>query len=82
MTTGVMTVSSKGQVTIPARLRKMLGLTSDRKVRYKVEGDSIKIERAKSIEENAEYFTSLIQPGTKPITDAHKFVEDNWDGRF
>jgi AbrB family looped-hinge helix DNA binding protein len=82
MTIATLKISSKGQIVIPARMRKELGLEAGQWINAELKDGVIKLERAKTIEENADYFTSLIKPGTKPITDAHQFVEENWDGRF
>ncbi len=36
-------ISSKGQVTIPARMRKVLGLKAGGKVAFRLEGDAVKL---------------------------------------
>ena len=42
------TVTQKGQVTIPAEVRKALGLKPHDKVTFELEGDVAKIKRATS----------------------------------
>lgn len=73
-------ISSKGQITIPVSLRRKFDLYPHQHVEISAEEDGIKLRRISTIEENAQYFTSLIQPGTKPVTDVHKYIEENWDG--
>lgn len=39
------TVSSKGQVTLPAWARERLGLRAGAKVRFRIDGDALVLER-------------------------------------
>lgn len=39
-------ISAKGQVTIPAQIRKFLGVKPGSHVRFVISGDTIRIERA------------------------------------
>jgi hypothetical protein len=43
--------------------------------------DQIIAEQTRTLDEGAAYFTSLIRPNTKPITDVHKYIEKNWDSQ-
>ena len=40
----IMPVTSKGQVTIPAAVRQLLGLKKNDKVAFKVEGNAVTVE--------------------------------------
>jgi bifunctional DNA-binding transcriptional regulator/antitoxin component of YhaV-PrlF toxin-antitoxin module len=84
MTIATATLSSKRQLTLPARLREILGVDAGGVIAFKRDRTSgqIVIERAHTLDESADYFTSLISPKTKPITDVHKYIEENWDGRL
>ena len=81
MTSGVLTMSSKGQITIPASLREKFDFHPKHKIRYTVEGDSINLQRDMTLDEAAEYFTSLIKPGVKPITNLNEWFEENYHGQ-
>jgi AbrB family looped-hinge helix DNA binding protein len=41
-----MTLTSKGQVTIPLEIRERLGLTPGTRVRFDVVGDSVRLRKA------------------------------------
>ena len=43
-----MHVSTKGQVTIPIRIREKLGLFPDTEVRFRVQGSKVIIEKVKT----------------------------------
>ncbi len=42
------TITSKGQVTIPQEIRRLIGLHPKDKVRFEVDGEVVKIMRASS----------------------------------
>jgi AbrB family looped-hinge helix DNA binding protein len=42
------TVTQKGQVTIPLEVRRMMGLEPHDRVRFEVEGDTVRITKAPS----------------------------------
>ncbi len=42
------TLTEKGQVTIPIEIRRIIGLQPKDKVRFEVDGDTVKIMRATS----------------------------------
>ena len=42
------TVTEKGQVTIPQEIRHLIGLHPRDRVRFTIEGDSVKVSRAES----------------------------------
>ncbi len=50
MTTMYATITSKGQITLPAAARRALGLHEGQKVGIRVEGDSLVIDRPPSLD--------------------------------
>jgi antitoxin PrlF len=46
-----MRITSKGQVTIPIKIREKLGFLPDTEVEFKVKGNSVELVRAKSKEQ-------------------------------
>lgn len=42
------TLTQKGQVTIPLEIRRMMGLQPHDRVRFEVEGDTVRITKASS----------------------------------
>ena len=42
-----MRITSKGQVTIPNRIRQQLGLLPETEVEFEVEGDAVRIRRSR-----------------------------------
>src|SRR6266403_1416859 len=65
-------VTEKGQVTIPQEIRRIMGLQPRDKVRFKVEGDEVKISRASS--KLLQWFGS-VTPRNKP-EDFEKIREE------
>ncbi|MDO8616356.1 MAG: AbrB/MazE/SpoVT family DNA-binding domain-containing protein [Dehalococcoidia bacterium] len=57
------TITTKGQVTIPAEVRKRLGLKPRDKVRFEVEGDAATLRKSKS--RILDMYGS-VQPRTRP----------------
>jgi AbrB family looped-hinge helix DNA binding protein len=49
----VMTMTRKGQVTIPAVIREMLGLEPNKQVAFEIEAGEVKIKRARATLEAA-----------------------------
>jgi AbrB family looped-hinge helix DNA binding protein len=44
----IMPMTSKGQVTIPAAVRRLLGLSKDAKVAFRIEGKAVTVEAAQA----------------------------------
>ena len=59
------TVTTKGQVTIPAKIRKMAGIKPSDKVIFKTTKDRVVIEKIPSLES---IFGILANPKVKPLT--------------
>ena len=74
------TITSKGQTTIPAPLRKKLGV--DKKggildVRYDSSRGEIIISKALSVDELSSKLTGYIKPHTKPLTEVDDYYQAN-----
>ncbi|MCL2882521.1 MAG: AbrB/MazE/SpoVT family DNA-binding domain-containing protein [Coriobacteriia bacterium] len=69
------TLSSKGQFVVPANIRKQAGVSTGDQffVRYDEKSQEIRLKRAKTIDEQADRFTSFIKPGVKPLENASDF---------
>ena len=64
------TISSKGQLVIPSEIRRIAGIRAGDVLEISVEKDgNLTLKKAKSIDELAEHFTSLIRPDTPPLED-------------
>jgi len=71
------TVSSRGQIVIPAAFRKRLKLKSGDQLRVKFDDENNKLtmEKVESIDEMATRFNSWIKPGTEPLMDVRAFMD-------
>jgi antitoxin PrlF len=67
------TVSDKGQVVIPAAIRRRLGIEPGTKLDFEVEGDSIRVRPLRTIQrtqpEDGYGLLKCDQPGTRRLTD-------------
>ena len=59
----IMPVTSKGQVTIPVAVRKLLGLKKNAKVAFRIEGNTVKVEPAEATLQAA---YGAVEPITRP----------------
>ena len=59
----IMPVTSKGQVTIPAVVRQLLGLRKNDKVAFKVEGNTVTVEPVQATLQAA---YGAVEPITRP----------------
>jgi AbrB family looped-hinge helix DNA binding protein len=59
----IMPVTSKGQVTIPAAVRRLLGLKKNARVAFVVEGNAVKVEPAQATLQAA---FGAVEPITRP----------------
>jgi AbrB family looped-hinge helix DNA binding protein len=77
MSVHALTISSKGQVVIPASVRNAAGLAAGDSIvlNFDEARQELWMRKAKSIDEMAERFTSFITPGTPPLTDASELYE-------
>lgn len=75
------TISSQGQITLPKSLRTALDISQGDLVTldYNEPQKTITISRTESFEESAKRISSYIKPGTPPLRDVRKFIENsNW----
>ncbi|MBI2103718.1 AbrB/MazE/SpoVT family DNA-binding domain-containing protein [Candidatus Woesebacteria bacterium] len=59
------TVTTKGQVTIPAKIRRITGIKPSDKVVFKMSEDKVIIEKVPSLDS---LFGSLANPRVKPLS--------------
>ncbi len=74
------TITSKGQTTIPAKLRHKLGIGSKGgvlSVTFNERKNEIVISKPVNARELNARFTSFIKPGTMPLTDVDAYYQAN-----
>ena len=75
-----LTVTSKGQTTIPAPVRRKLGIDSSGgmlQMKFDEYKGELVISKAASIDELSKKLSSYIKPGIKPLVDADAFYQAN-----
>lgn len=75
-----LTVTSKGQTTIPAPIRHKLGLDKAGGVlemNFNEDKDELVISKSVSIDELSDKLSRYIKPGTKPLLDIDAFYQAN-----
>jgi AbrB family looped-hinge helix DNA binding protein len=67
-------LSTKGQVVIPAALRREMGIGPGDAVAFERTGDgqSVTIRKAESLREMSQRLSRHIKPGTPPLADVHE----------
>lgn len=69
----IVTVSDKGQVVIPAAIRRRLGIEPGTKLDFELEGDSIRVRPHRTIQrsrpEDGYGLLKCDQPGTRRLAD-------------
>lgn len=76
----MLTVTSKGQTTIPASIRHKLGLNKSGGVlqmSFNDDKDELIISKTLSIDELSDKLTAYIKPGTVPLADVDAFYQTN-----
>lgn len=74
------TITSKGQTTIPAPIRRKLGLDKSGGVlqmSFNENKNELVISKATSIDELSKKLSGYIKPGVKPLIDADAFYQAN-----
>lgn len=71
------TITSKGQVTLPAQARKAMQLKDGDKLlfSYNSESQMATIAKPLSIEELSERISRHIKPGTKPVLNVDEYYQ-------
>lgn len=75
-----LTITSKGQTTIPASIRRKLGLDKMGGVLQMSFNESkgeLVVTKSLDIDELSEKLNSYIKPNTKPLTNADAFYQAN-----
>lgn len=78
------TVTSKGQTTIPASYRRKLGLDAKGgvlDVRFDEAKGELVIAKPLSIDELSKKLSSYVKPDTKPLTDVDAYYQKLREGR-
>jgi AbrB family looped-hinge helix DNA binding protein len=68
-------ISSQGQITIPARLRQIIGVEPNERVLIHQKNDSIVVSKLPEHDKLVEKWTSSIKPGIEPLTDVDGFYQ-------
>ncbi len=75
-----LTVTSKGQTTIPAPVRRKLGLDNNGGIlamNFNEHKGELVISKATSIDELSKKLSRYIKPGIRPLVDADAFYQAN-----
>ena len=78
------TITSKGQTTIPAPLRRKLGLDTKGgvlSIRFDDARGELVVSKSLNIDELADKLSGYIKPSTKPLIDVDAFYQTNREGR-
>lgn len=74
------TITSKGQATIPASFRRKLGVGSSGgvlDVRFDESRGELVITKPLSVDELSKKLSTYIKPGTKPLVDVDAYYQKN-----
>jgi bifunctional DNA-binding transcriptional regulator/antitoxin component of YhaV-PrlF toxin-antitoxin module len=77
------TITRKGQTTIPAPLRRKLGLDvrgGVLDIRFDENRGELVISKPLSIDELSKKLTAYIKPGAKPLDDVDSYYQANREG--
>jgi len=72
------TITSKGQTTIPANIRRKLGLDKSGgvlRINFNEHNSELVISKPMSIAELSERISRYIQPGTKPVANVDAYYQ-------
>jgi AbrB family looped-hinge helix DNA binding protein len=74
------TITSKGQTTIPADIRRKLGLDKTGgvlRINFNERNSELVVSKPVSIAELSERVSRYIKPGTKPVSNVDEFYQLN-----
>lgn len=80
----IITITSKGQTTIPASYRRKLGVGANGgtlDIRFDETKGELVIAKPLSIDELSKKLSSYLKPGTKPLTDVDAYYQKHREGR-
>ena len=63
-----MRLTSKGQVTIPLEIRERLGLLPHTEVEFEIDGDAVRLRRARSNQRGRRLVEEMRGRGTRQLT--------------
>lgn len=71
------TMSSKGQITLPAEVRKFLDFKQGDELSYDInaKAKSVEIRKVLSIDELSAKLSKYIKPGTKPLLNVDEYYQ-------
>ena len=75
-----LTVTSKGQTTIPASIRRKLGVDKSGgilQISFNEHKGELVISKPTSVDELSKKLSGYIKPGIKPLVDADAFYQEN-----
>ncbi len=78
------TITSKGQATIPASYRRKLGIGANGgtlDIRFDETRGELVITKPLSIDELSQKLSSYLKPQTKPLTNVDAYFQSNREGR-
>ncbi len=70
-------ITSKGQITIPAEIRKTLGISKGDRIIFEQKGDDIIIKKAE--EKSLVSLLESTSPLSEKATKSMKKIRDEWD---
>ncbi len=70
-------ITSKGQITIPAEIRKTLGISRGDRILFEQKGDDIIIKKAE--EKSLVSLLESTSPLSEKATKSMKKIRDEWD---
>jgi len=73
----VATLSTRGQIVIPAEVRAATGWAAGDRVAMTVtdDGQEIRLRKQESLDDMSERLSRYVRPGTPPLADVHGFYE-------
>jgi len=71
------TLSSRGQIVIPAEVRRHVGWVPSDQITVTVAGDSseVVLRKKESLEAMSDRLSRYVKPGTTPLLDVHEYYD-------
>jgi len=80
-----LTITSKGQTTIPAAIRRKLGIGKDGgtlEMDFNENKNELIVSKPVTIDEISARLTKLIKPGTKPLRNVDEYYQKHREPRL